>query len=73
MALMLQFFLFSHVIYNESVPINVTKQSLLNLPRSVKRGLVIFYDVLICGFSIWLAFGLRLDQWGYLQSNQWIV
>lgn len=34
---------------------------------------MIFGDVLICGFSIWLAFGLRLDQWGYFQGQQWIV
>jgi FlaA1/EpsC-like NDP-sugar epimerase len=47
--------------------------SLLNLPRSLKRGLVIFCDALICGFSVWLAFGLRLDQWDYLQGKQWIV
>ncbi len=53
--------------------INSTKQSLLNLPRSVKRGLVIFLDVVICGLSVWLAFGLRLDQWGYFQGNQWLV
>jgi FlaA1/EpsC-like NDP-sugar epimerase len=49
------------------------KQSLLSLPRSVKRGFVIFIDVLICGFSVWLAFGLRLDQWGYFQLQQWVV
>jgi FlaA1/EpsC-like NDP-sugar epimerase len=55
------------------VPITATKQSLLNLPRPVKRGLVIFVDLLICGLSIWLAFGLRLDQWGYFQGQQWIV
>lgn len=55
------------------MPINATKQSLLNLPRSVKRSLVMFFDVIICGFSIWLAFGLRLDQWGYFQDYQWIV
>jgi len=55
------------------VPITATKQSLLNLPRSVKRGLVIFTDFLICGLSVWLAFGLRLDQWGNFQGQQWIV
>jgi FlaA1/EpsC-like NDP-sugar epimerase len=55
------------------VPITATKQSLLTLPRSVKRGLVIFVDLLICGLSVWLAFGLRLDQWGYFQDRQWIV
>lgn len=55
------------------MPINATKQSLLNLPRSVKRGLVMIFDALICVISVWLAFGLRLDHWGYFQSNQWIV
>jgi FlaA1/EpsC-like NDP-sugar epimerase len=30
-------------------------------------------DVLICAFSVWLAFGLRLDQWGQFQGQQWIV
>ena len=55
------------------MPIDATKQSLLNLPRSVKRGLVMFCDILICGFSVWLAFGLRLDQWGYFQGQQWMV
>ncbi len=55
------------------MPITATKQSLLNLPRSVKRGLVIFVDLLICGLSIWLAFGLRLDQWGYFEGRHWFV
>ena len=55
------------------MPINATKQSLLNLPRPIKRGLVMSCDVLICTFSVWLAFGLRLDQWGYPQGIQWIV
>jgi len=53
------------------VAINATKQSLLNLPRFAKRGIVIFFDVLLCGFTVWLAFGLRLDQWGHLQGKQW--
>jgi len=55
------------------MPLNAFKQSLLNLPRSVKRVLVIFCDFLICAFSVWLSFGLRLDQWGYFQWQQWIV
>lgn len=53
--------------------INATKKLLLNLPRSVKRGLVMFCDVSICGLSVWLAFGLRLDQWGYFQAAHWMV
>lgn len=55
------------------MPINATKQSLLSLPRSVKRGLVIFGDLFICGYSVWLAFGLRLDHWGLFQAQQFIV
>jgi FlaA1/EpsC-like NDP-sugar epimerase len=34
---------------------------------------VIFVDLLVCGLSVWLAFGLRLDQWGYFQGQQWIA
>ena len=55
------------------MPINTTKQLLLHLPRSVKRGLVMFCDVLICGVSVWLAFGLRLDQWSHFHGKQWLV
>lgn len=55
------------------MPITAAKQSFLNLPRSVKRGLVIFIDTFICGLTVWLAFGLRLDQWGYFQVQQWLV
>jgi FlaA1/EpsC-like NDP-sugar epimerase len=32
-----------------------------------------FFDFMICGFSVWLAFGLRMDQWGYLQGMQWLM
>ena len=32
-----------------------------------------FGDALICAFSVWFAFGLRLDQWGPFQNNQWWV
>ncbi|WP_254598071.1 polysaccharide biosynthesis protein [Polynucleobacter antarcticus] len=43
------------------------------MPRSIKRGLVMIFDVIICGFSVWFAFGLRLDHWGYFEGNQWMV
>ena len=32
-----------------------------------------YFDVLFCAFSVWLAFGLRLDEWGYFQLSQWWV
>jgi len=53
------------------VPITATKQSLLSLPRFIKRGIAVFFDTLLCAFTVWLAFGLRLDQWGHFQGSQW--
>jgi FlaA1/EpsC-like NDP-sugar epimerase len=55
------------------MPVNVAKKTLSNLPRPVKRGLVLSVDLLISFFTVWLAFGLRLDQWGQLHGNQWWV
>ena len=49
------------------------KQILLNLPRSGKRILVLVSDLLVCGISVWLAFGLRMEEWSYFQSKQWFV
>ena len=56
------------------MPINATKQSLLNLPRFIKRVIVMYFDALVCAFSVWLAFGLRLEEWGYFQlSQRWVL
>lgn len=55
------------------MPIIATKKLLLNLPRFIKRVIVMYFDVLVCVFSVWLAFGLRLDDWGYFQLSQWWV
>jgi len=30
-----------------------------------------FFDTFLCAFTVWLAFGLRLDQWGHFQGSQW--
>lgn len=30
-------------------------------------------DFFICGISVWIAFGLRLDEWGPLQGRQWLA
>ena len=37
---------------------------LLNIPRSYKKTIAVIIDLLICAVSVWLSFGLRLDQWG---------
>lgn len=37
----------------------------------MKRGIVISSDITICGLSVWLAFGLRVDRWGVLSGNEW--
>ncbi len=49
------------------------KNYLLGLHRIMKRCIAIFFDLLLCSFTVWLAFGLRLDQWGYFYGNQWMV
>jgi FlaA1/EpsC-like NDP-sugar epimerase len=49
------------------------KQSLLNLPRWIKRSAVIFYDLVVCILSVWIAIGLLLDQWGVLEGSHWWV
>lgn len=36
---------------------------LLELPRPVKRALVLLLDTVLCVACVWLAFYLRLDQW----------
>ncbi len=53
--------------------INIIKIYLLSLHRLVKRGIALIFDFLLCVFTVWLAFGLRLDQWGSFQGQQWIV
>ena len=50
---------------------NRLKNYLLKLPSSIKRGLMFFLDLVICAFSVWFAFVLRLNQWGTLDGTQW--
>lgn len=54
------------------MPISSTKKYILNLPRPIKRTLVIFLDFAICALSVWLAFGLRIDEWGFFYGVRWI-
>ena len=53
--------------------IDLIRNFLLQSPRLLKRTLMVFSDIFICSFSVWLAFLLRNDQWGTLEGNQWLV
>lgn len=53
---------------------NLLKQfvaQLLTLPRPAKRALVLALDVALCVLCVWVAFGLRLEQWQPLRGAQW--
>ncbi|QNA89666.1 polysaccharide biosynthesis protein [Massilia sp. Dwa41.01b] len=43
---------------------------LLALPRSVKRGLALLVDVSLCVGCVWIAFGLRLEEWTFPTEPQ---
>jgi len=43
------------------------------LPRSLKRYIAFIFDAIICALTVWLAFLLRIEQWGLLTGNQWLV
>lgn len=47
--------------------------SLLALPRPVKRLLAMAVDVFLCVFTIWLAWSMLLAGWVALQDMQWLV
>jgi FlaA1/EpsC-like NDP-sugar epimerase len=47
-------------------------QFILVLPRAVKIAIVITIDILICIFTTWLSFYLRLGEWiSYFGSSLW--
>ena len=50
---------------------NFLKLHILNLSRNQKKLLAICLDFFICVFSVWIAFGLRLEQWSILEGMQW--
>lgn len=47
-------------------------QLLLGLPRVQKRIIAIVIDILLCLFTVALAYRLRLDAWIYPIGNQWL-
>lgn len=45
---------------------------LLKLPRMQKRAIAVFVDVLLCIFTVALAYRLRLDAWIFPTGQQWL-
>lgn len=45
---------------------------LLELPRMQKRAIAVFVDVLLCIFTVALAYRLRLDAWIFPTDQQWL-
>ena len=59
------------MIYESLMKFSLVKLLILKLPRIIKRGIVMFLDVMLAGLTVWIAFGLRMDQWSFLQGSQW--
>ena len=52
--------------------IDKIKVSILSLPRFFKRGIAVLFDLNLCFITVWIAFGLRLDEWGLPYGKQWL-
>lgn len=48
-------------------------RSILEWPRALKRTVVLSLDVVLCVFSIWLAFSLRLEVLHRPEGMQWLI
>jgi FlaA1/EpsC-like NDP-sugar epimerase len=48
-------------------------QGLLTLPRLAKQAMAAFVDCCLCIFAVWLGYGIRMDQWGGPQDDQWLA
>lgn len=53
--------------------IKINRSTIINLPRFYKRAIIFFADFFLLILSVWLAFGLILNQWGLLTGYQWFV
>jgi FlaA1/EpsC-like NDP-sugar epimerase len=53
--------------------INRATRFAIGFPRLLKQIIAITADIVTCIYTVWLAFGLRLDQWGSLSNYQWWV
>lgn len=55
------------------MPLNSLARQVLSVPRWVKRLVAVVADGAICVFSVWMAFGLRLDDWGMISGPEWMA
>ena len=51
--------------------INRATRFAISFPRFIKQIIAVSADIVTCIYTVWLAFGLRLDQWGSLIGLQW--
>ena len=51
---------------------NYLTKTLLILPRTAKRFIVLALDVFLCALTVWLAFYLRLGEWVGLTDPFWM-
>jgi FlaA1/EpsC-like NDP-sugar epimerase len=47
--------------------------TMLALPRSVKRLIALCVDICLCVLTVWLALCLRYETWVTIQGNQWLA
>jgi FlaA1/EpsC-like NDP-sugar epimerase len=43
----------------------------LDLPRSIKRGIVLLLDIVLCALAVWVTFYLRLGEWISYGNSSW--
>ena len=43
----------------------------LDIPRGLKRGIVLLLDIVLCALAVWVAFYLRLGEWVSYGNTSW--
>lgn len=46
-------------------------KAVLDLPRSIKRGIALSIDLALCALAVWVAFYLRLGEWISFANPSW--
>lgn len=49
------------------------RQIIISMPRPFKMVIALIIDLIVCALSVWLSFGLRLNDWGLVDLAQAIV